>query len=66
MTRVLAVPVFSRHRRLIVAVGTSLQDRHDELVQLAATLASAGSGALLLISVGAWLALASALRPVGG
>jgi len=64
-TRILAVPLVTRHgRRLVVAVGASLQDRHDELTQLAATLAIAGASALLLISGGAWLALASALRPV--
>ena len=64
VSRVLAVPVPVRHGRLVVVVGASLQDRHDELVQLAATLAIAGTAALVLISVGAWLALASALRPV--
>ena len=64
VTRVLAVPIAARRGRLVVAVGTSLQDRHEALVQLAATLALAGSAALLLISLGAWLALASALRPV--
>jgi signal transduction histidine kinase len=65
VSRVLAVPVRSpRHGRLVVAVGASLQDRHDELMQLAATLAISGTAALVLICVGAWLALASALRPV--
>ena len=64
VSRVLAVPVAGRHGRLIVAVGASLQDRHNALVQLAATLAVAGAAALILISLGAWLALASALRPV--
>lgn len=64
VTRVLAVPVMARQGPLVVAVGTSLQDRHDELVQLAVTLTIAGSAALLLISAGAWLALAGALRPV--
>lgn len=64
VSRVLAVPVVTRDGRLIVAVGASLQDRHDELIQLAATLATAGTAALILISIGAWLALASALRPV--
>ncbi len=64
VSRVLAVPVPTRYGRLVVAVGASLQDRHDELVQLAATLAIAGTAALILISVGAWLALAGALRPV--
>ena len=64
VTRILAVPVVARRGRLVVAVGTSLQDRHEALVQLAATLAIAGSAGLLLISLGAWLALAGALRPV--
>jgi len=65
VSRVFAVPVMTRDgRRVVVSVGASLQDRHDELVQLAATLAIAGTAALILISLGAWLALASALRPV--
>jgi len=64
VSRVLAVPVAGRHGQLIVVVGASLQDRHNALVQLAATLAVAGAAALILISLGAWLALASALRPV--
>lgn len=64
VSRVLAVPVRTRQGRLIVAVGASLQDRHNQLVQLAATLAIAGTAALVLVSLGAWLALASALRPV--
>ena len=64
VSRVLAVPVVTRHGRLIVAVGASLQERRNELVQLAATLTIAGAAALILISLGAWLALASALRPV--
>jgi two-component system, OmpR family, sensor kinase len=64
VTRVLAVPVPTRHGRMVVAVGASMQERHEALVQLATTLALAGSAALVLISVGAWLALASALRPV--
>src|SRR5215831_3532899 len=65
VSRVFAVPVMTRDgRRVVVTVGTSLQDRHNALVQLAATLAIAGAAALILISVGAWLALAGALRPV--
>ena len=65
VTRVLAVPVVTRHNGLlVVAVGASLQDRQNQLVQLAATLAIAGSAALAFITLGAWLALASALRPV--
>src|SRR5207245_2932814 len=58
------VPVMTRQGPLVVAVGTSLQNRHDDLARLAATLTIAGSAALLLISAGAWLALAGALRPV--
>jgi two-component system OmpR family sensor kinase len=48
----------------VVLAGASLQDRRDELLALGWTLAVAGSAALVLISGGAWLALAGALRPV--
>jgi hypothetical protein len=64
VARVLAVPVHTSHGRLVVLVGASLQDRRDALLQLGWTLAIAGSAALALISGGAWLALAGALRPV--
>jgi two-component system OmpR family sensor kinase len=64
VARILAVPVKTSRGRLVVVVGASLQDRRDEMVQLAATLAIAGSVALGLISVAAWLALARALSPV--
>src|SRR5262249_62267422 len=64
VARVLAVPVHTSRGRLVVLVGASLQDRRDALLQLAWTLAIAGSAALALISGGAWLALAGALRPV--
>src|SRR5262249_25802349 len=40
------------------------EDRRDDLLALGWTLAIAGSAALVLISGGAWLALAGALRPV--
>src|SRR5947208_4833053 len=63
-TRVLAVPAVTRQGRYVVMVGVSLQDRQDQLTQLGETLAIAGSAALCLISAGAWLALAGALRPV--
>jgi signal transduction histidine kinase len=62
--RVLAVPVTTARGRLVVMVGASLQDREDELVALAATLAIAGTIAICLISLGAWLAVTGALRPV--
>jgi len=64
VTRVLAVPVMTRRGPVVVAVGASMDSRHDQLVDLTATLAIAGSAALVLITAGAWLALASALRPV--
>jgi signal transduction histidine kinase len=64
LARVLAVPVTTPRGRFVVLVGASLQDREDELVALAATLAIAGAVAVGLISLGAWLAVAAALRPV--
>ncbi len=62
--RVLAVPVTTARGRFVVMVGASLQDREDELVALAVTLAIAGTIAICLISLGAWLAVTGALRPV--
>jgi len=64
VARVLAVPVHTSRGRVVVLVGASLQDRRDELLELGWTLAIAGAAALALISAGAWLALAGALRPV--
>jgi len=64
VARVLAVPAHTPHGPLVVMVGASLQDRRDALLRLEWTLAIAGSAALALISGGAWLALAGALRPV--
>ena len=62
--RVLAAPVTTDRGRLVVMVGASLQDRADELAALAATLALAGTAAICMISLGAWLAVTGALRPV--
>ncbi len=64
LARVLAVPVETSRGRFVVLVGASLQDRKDELTRLAKTLAIAGVIALGLISLGAWLAVSAALRPV--
>jgi two-component system OmpR family sensor kinase len=64
VARVLAVPVRTSRGPMVVMVGASLQDRRDALLALGWTLAIAGSAALALISAGAWLALAGALRPV--
>ena len=62
--RVLAVPVATARGRFVVMVGASLQDRQEELAALAATLALAGAAAICLLSLGAWLAVTGALRPV--
>ena len=64
VARILAVPVRVPGGRVVVIAGASLQDRQDALTGLAATLAVAGAGALVLISLAAWLVLARALRPV--
>ncbi len=64
VTRVLAVPVLHAGQRYVLMIGSSLQDRHDELLQLAATLGIGGSIALALISVAGWLLVGAALRPV--
>jgi len=62
--RILAVPVRVPGGRVVVIAGASLQDRRDALTSLAVTLAAAGTGALVLVSLAAWLLLARALRPV--
>jgi len=64
VTRVLAVPVESPSGPQVVLVGTSLQDRRDQMLQLAATLAIGGPLALALLAAAAWLLAGAALRPV--
>jgi two-component system, OmpR family, sensor kinase len=64
VSRVLAVPVQTDQGRSVVLVGPSLQDRRDELLQLAATLAIGGPIALLVISWAGWALVGAALRPV--
>lgn len=64
VTLVLAVPVEASGVRSTVMVGSSLQDRRDEMLQLAATLAIGEPVALLLISFAGWLLAGAALRPV--
>jgi signal transduction histidine kinase len=66
VTRLLAVPVDHAGRTLVLIVGTSLQDRRDQMLQLGATLAAGGTAALLLISFGGWVLVGAALRPVEG
>jgi signal transduction histidine kinase len=63
-TRVLLVPVDTSRGRVFVVVGTSLQDRRDSLVQLAASLGVGAAVALGLLSFGAWMLVGGALRPV--
>lgn len=64
LTRVLATPVSSRGSRYVLLVGGSLQDRRDEVLQLAATLAISGVALLLLAGYGAWWLIGAALEPV--
>jgi two-component system OmpR family sensor kinase len=64
VVRVLAVPVHLDGTASFVLVGSSLQDRRDQLLQLGATLAVGGAVGLVLISLGAWLLVGAALRPV--
>ena len=63
-TRVIAVPVHTANGPQVVLVGASLQDRRDELIQLAATLGIGGPIALLIIAVAGWLLAGAILRPV--
>jgi two-component system OmpR family sensor kinase len=64
VTRVLAVPVQTDQGRSVVLVGSSLQDRRDQLLQLAATLAIGGPITLAVISWAGWALVGAALRPV--
>ena len=64
MSRVLAAPVEAAGHRYVLLVGGSLQDRRDEVLQLAATLAISGLALLLLAGVGSWWLIGAALEPV--
>ncbi|MEA2521642.1 MAG: hypothetical protein QOI81_1288 [Actinomycetota bacterium] len=64
VTRILALPVQGPNGRLILLVGSSLQDRRDQLLSLAGTLTVGGLLALVLISFAGWLLAGAALRPV--
>lgn len=64
VTRILAVPVVSRGTPLILLVGSSLQDRRDEMLGLAYALAVSGGIALVVVAFAGWLLAGAALRPV--
>ena len=64
VTRLLAAPVQTPSGRSVVVVGTSLQDRADQVLQLAVTLAIVTPIAVILISIAGWLLAGGALRPV--
>jgi heavy metal sensor kinase len=63
-SRVLALPVETESRELIVAVATSLESRNDALEGLRAQLLVGGPLALLLASLAGYAVAAAALRPV--
>jgi two-component system OmpR family sensor kinase len=63
-SRLLAVPVAVRGRRLVVVVGTSTEAREDSLTDLLQLLLAVGPFALLLSSLAAFGVATAALRPV--
>jgi two-component system, OmpR family, sensor kinase len=64
VARILVVPVQTDAGARYVAVGTSLQDRRDEMLQLAAILTAAGIVTAAVISLAGWFLVGAALRPV--
>ncbi len=64
LSRVFAVPVPTPSGRAFVVVGASLQDREDQLLQLAFTLGVGAPIALLLLSLAGWWLAGAALAPV--
>ena len=64
VSRLFAVPVQTPDGRAVVIVGSSLQDRADQLLQLAVTLGIGMPIALLLLSLAAWWLAGAALAPV--
>jgi heavy metal sensor kinase len=62
--RVLAGPVRTPQRALVVAVGTSLEDRNQALANLRALLLLGEPTALLLAALAAYAVISAALRPV--
>lgn len=62
--RLLATPVTAQDRRLVVVVGTTLEDRDDAVRNLGSLLLVGGPVALLLAALAGYGALTAALRPV--
>lgn len=62
--RLLATPVETGDRTLVVVVGSSLGDRDEDLASLARLLAIGGPIALLLASLAGYAMAGAALRPV--
>ncbi|MEJ7786552.1 MAG: ATP-binding protein [Solirubrobacteraceae bacterium] len=62
--RLLATPVRAQDQRLVVVVGTSVEDQQDALRNLLALLLIGGPIALLLASLAGYGVAAGALRPV--
>jgi signal transduction histidine kinase len=62
--RIVASPVRTPRRHLVVAVGTSLEDRNQALSNLRALLLIGEPTALLLAALAAYAVIGAALRPV--
>jgi len=62
--RLLATPVTAQGRRLVVVVGTQLEDREEAVRNLGGLLLVGGPVALLLAALAGYGALTAALRPV--
>jgi len=62
--RVIASPVRTPQQQLVVAVGTSLEDRNQALSNLRALLLIGEPTALLLAALAAYAVIGAALRPV--
>lgn len=62
--RLLAEPVAAQDRKLVIVVGTSLEQRAEALAGLRRELLIGGPAALLLASFAGYLLAAAALRPV--
>ena len=62
--RLLATPVTAQDQRLVVVVGTPLEDRDDAVRNLGSLLLVGGPVALLLAALAGYGALTAALRPV--